>query len=180
MQMVTLPAGARVVAVGQGSGELEKTPRAGAAKALQAGLDLGMTLSVTAEVYGVGKAEEFVGEAVRGEVGDAALVRRQRTEPTQHGRPGPGAGRVDLGAGPTDERRGPTDLGELERLAVRLSSFGRPARMAQRGAERGERLRALEPRRGVLEQRARLLEMLDAGIPVDRTEHAQRAPDRAR
>ena len=74
MQMVTLPAGARVVALGQGTWELEKTPRAEAAKALQAGLDLGMTLIDTAEMYGEGKAEEIVGEAVRGRREEVFLV----------------------------------------------------------------------------------------------------------
>ena len=74
MQMVTLPAGARVAALGQGTWELEKTPRAEAAKALQAGLDLGMTLIDTAEMYGEGKAEEIVGEAVRGRREEVFLV----------------------------------------------------------------------------------------------------------
>jgi diketogulonate reductase-like aldo/keto reductase len=66
MQMVTLPAGERVPALGQGTWELEKTPPAEAIKALQLGLDLGMSLIDTAEMYGEGKAEEIVGEAIRG------------------------------------------------------------------------------------------------------------------
>src|SRR5687767_5231189 len=66
MQMVTLPAGERVPALGQGTWELEKTPPAEAVKALQLGLDLSVSLIDTAEMYGEGKAEEIVGEAIRG------------------------------------------------------------------------------------------------------------------
>ncbi len=66
MRMVTLPAGDVVVALGQGTWELEKAPRADAIKALRLGLDLGMTLIDTAEMYGEGKVEEIVGEAIAG------------------------------------------------------------------------------------------------------------------
>src|SRR5688500_15774056 len=66
MQMVTVPAGERVPALGQGTWELEKTPPAEAVKALQLGLNLGVSLIDTAEMYGEGKAEEIVGEAIRG------------------------------------------------------------------------------------------------------------------
>ena len=66
MQTVTLPAGERVAALGQGTWDLERTPAPEAVTALQLGLDLGMTLIDTAEMYGEGKAEEIVGEAVRG------------------------------------------------------------------------------------------------------------------
>jgi len=47
--------------------------RASEAAALRAGLDLGLTLIDTAEMYGAGGAEEVVGEAIRGRR-DAVLV----------------------------------------------------------------------------------------------------------
>jgi len=65
MQLVTLPQGERVVALGQGTWELEKGERGEAVKALQLGLDLGMALIDTAEMYGEGTVEEIVGEAIR-------------------------------------------------------------------------------------------------------------------
>ncbi len=52
--------------------------RAGAAKAeiaaLQLGLDRGMTLIDTAEMYGEGGAEQVVGQAIRGRRDDVYLV----------------------------------------------------------------------------------------------------------
>ena len=48
---------------GMGEG---RSSRAAEVKALQLGLDLGMTLIDTAEMYGEGGAEEVVGEAIRG------------------------------------------------------------------------------------------------------------------
>ncbi len=63
---MALPAGERVVALGQGTwgmGEY-RSRRANEIAALQLGLDLGMTLIDTAEMYGDGGAEEVVGEAI--------------------------------------------------------------------------------------------------------------------
>ena len=74
MQLVTLPAGARVAALGQGTWELEKGDRGEAVKALRLGLDLGMTLIDTAEMYGEGKVEEIVGEAIGGRREEVFLV----------------------------------------------------------------------------------------------------------
>lgn len=68
MRYVTLGNGARVPALGLGTwgmGE-RRGSRAGEVKALQLGLDLGMTLIDTAEMYGEGGAEEVVGEAISG------------------------------------------------------------------------------------------------------------------
>jgi len=68
MRYVTLPNGARVPALGLGTwgmGE-RRSSRADEVKALQLGLDLGMTLIDTAEMYGDGGAEEVVGEAIAG------------------------------------------------------------------------------------------------------------------
>ena len=68
MRYVTLPNGARVPALGLGTwgmGE-RRGSRADEVKALQLGIDLGMTLIDTAEMYGDGGAEEVVGEAIAG------------------------------------------------------------------------------------------------------------------
>ena len=66
MRMVRLPDGTEVSALGQGTwhmGEGHRSPSEEAA-ALRLGLDLGMTLIDTAEMYGDGGAEKVVGEAV--------------------------------------------------------------------------------------------------------------------
>jgi diketogulonate reductase-like aldo/keto reductase len=65
---VTLPSGEKVPALGQGTWHMgEDKRRAGdEAAALRAGIDLGMTLLDTAEMYGSGGAETVVAEAVAG------------------------------------------------------------------------------------------------------------------
>ncbi|MFD6135471.1 aldo/keto reductase [Isoptericola sp. NPDC060257] len=73
---VTLPDGRAVPALGQGTWFLGETPsrRADELAALRTGLDLGLTLIDTAEMYGEGAAEELVGEAVAGRRDDVVLV----------------------------------------------------------------------------------------------------------
>jgi diketogulonate reductase-like aldo/keto reductase len=73
---VRLPDGALVPALGQGTwrmGERGSDRRAEAA-ALRLGLDLGMTLVDTAEMYGEGGAEEVVAEAIAGRREEVFLV----------------------------------------------------------------------------------------------------------
>ncbi|RVJ77035.1 aldo/keto reductase [Sinorhizobium medicae] len=73
---ITFPDGRKVPVLGQGTWRMGEN-RAGAAdevRSLQAGLDLGMTLIDTAEMYGDGAAERIVGEAIKGRRGDAFLV----------------------------------------------------------------------------------------------------------
>lgn len=68
MQIVTMPAGDTVPAVGLGTwhmGERADT-RAAEVRALQQGVDLGMTLIDTAEMYANGGAEEVTGAAIAG------------------------------------------------------------------------------------------------------------------
>ena len=68
MRTVKLPDGEEVPALGQGTwfmGE-DRRERAVEVKALRHGLDLGLALIDTAEMYGEGGAEEVVGEAIRG------------------------------------------------------------------------------------------------------------------
>jgi len=67
-QMVTLPDGMTVPALGQGTWFLgERKASAEAEKeALTAGIQAGMTLIDTAEMYGNGKAEELIGRTIAG------------------------------------------------------------------------------------------------------------------
>ena len=76
MRTVTLPGGERVAALGQGTWMMGEDPRRRQEElaALRAGLDLGMTLIDTAEMYGDGGAEELVGEAVAGRREEVFLV----------------------------------------------------------------------------------------------------------
>ena len=68
MKHVSLPAGESVPALGMGTwmiGE-SRARRAEEIATLQHGIDLGMTLIDTAEMYGEGESEKLVGEAIRG------------------------------------------------------------------------------------------------------------------
>jgi len=68
MKRVALPSGETVPALGQGTWSMGETPRRRAEEvaALQLGIELGMTLIDTAEMYGEGGAERVVGEALAG------------------------------------------------------------------------------------------------------------------
>ncbi|MER3461174.1 MAG: oxidoreductase [candidate division GAL15 bacterium] len=57
--------GVQISVVGQGTWQMERDPAA-AVQALRRGLDLGMTHIDTAELYGSGRVEEIVGEAIAG------------------------------------------------------------------------------------------------------------------
>src|SRR5580693_4741102 len=63
-----------IAAIGQGTWNMERDDKSGAMGALRKGLDLGMTHVDTAEMYGSGKVEELVGEAVAGRRQEAFLV----------------------------------------------------------------------------------------------------------
>lgn len=63
-----------VSVIGQGTWNLESGPRSRAVAALRAGLDAGMTLIDTAEMYGSGAVEEIVGEAIAGRRDEVFLV----------------------------------------------------------------------------------------------------------
>jgi diketogulonate reductase-like aldo/keto reductase len=60
--------------VGQGTWNLEVGDRAQAISALQTGLDLGMNHIDTAEMYGSGRVEELVAEAISGRRNEVFLV----------------------------------------------------------------------------------------------------------
>ena len=76
VRTVALPSGERVVALGQGTwgmGDARKR-RSEEIAALRLGLDLGMTLIDTAEMYADGGAEEIVGEAMAGRRAEVFVV----------------------------------------------------------------------------------------------------------
>ena len=64
-----LPCGERVPALGQGTWNIGDDPstRRDEIAALRRGIDLGLTLIDTAEMYGDGRSEELVGEAIAGQ-----------------------------------------------------------------------------------------------------------------
>ena len=69
MKTVQLPDGERVPALGQGTWRMgeNKSARADEVEALRLGIDLGMTLIDTAEMYGDGGAEKVVADAIAGQ-----------------------------------------------------------------------------------------------------------------
>jgi diketogulonate reductase-like aldo/keto reductase len=71
-----LPSGEQLPALGQATWGYAEDPgrRADEVGALRAGLDLGMTLIDTAEMYADGAAEELVGEAIAGRRDEVFLV----------------------------------------------------------------------------------------------------------
>ena len=73
---ITLPSGVAVPALGQGTWNMGETSARATdeIESLRAGLDLGMTLIDTAEMYSDGRAEEIVGRAVAGRRDEAFLV----------------------------------------------------------------------------------------------------------
>ncbi|RZT85327.1 diketogulonate reductase-like aldo/keto reductase [Pseudonocardia sediminis] len=73
---VTLPGGEKVVALGQGTWGMAEDParRADEIATLRHGLDLGMTVIDTAEMYADGDAQTLVGEAIAGRRDEVFLV----------------------------------------------------------------------------------------------------------
>ena len=73
---VRLPAGEEVPALGQGTWDMAErhAARSDEIASLRAGLDLGLTLVDTAEMYADGAAQELVGEAIAGRRDEVFLV----------------------------------------------------------------------------------------------------------
>jgi diketogulonate reductase-like aldo/keto reductase len=69
MKRVTLPSGENVAALGQGTWRFGEDPgrRKAEIDSIRQGIELGMTLIDTAEMYGEGRAETRVGEAIQGQ-----------------------------------------------------------------------------------------------------------------
>jgi diketogulonate reductase-like aldo/keto reductase len=79
---VTLPSGEKVPQLGQGTWRMGESKRAfdQEVAALRLGLDLGMMLIDTAELYGDGCAEDVVAEAVKGRREDCFIVSKVKPE----------------------------------------------------------------------------------------------------
>ena len=76
MKTVTLPSDKRVPAFGLGTWHLgdDRATRAEEIATLRLGLDLGVTLIDTAEMYGEGRSEELIAEAIEGRRDEIFLV----------------------------------------------------------------------------------------------------------
>ncbi|ESW64291.1 hypothetical protein X769_15395 [Mesorhizobium sp. LSJC268A00] len=76
IRATTLPSGEAVQVLGQGTWKMgeDSRRRAGEVNALKLGLDLGITLIDTAEMYASGGAEEVVAEAIAGRRDELFLV----------------------------------------------------------------------------------------------------------
>jgi diketogulonate reductase-like aldo/keto reductase len=76
MRTLSLPSGKSIPVLGQGTWRMGENPskRLSEIAALRLGLDLGMSLIDTAEMYGQGGAEEIVAEAIHGKRADVFLV----------------------------------------------------------------------------------------------------------
>ncbi|MEA2723730.1 MAG: hypothetical protein QOH59_1501 [Gemmatimonadales bacterium] len=76
LRTTSLPSGERVPVLGQGTWHMGEDPghRQKELEALRVGIELGLTLIDTAEMYGNGAAEELVGEAIAGRRDQVFLV----------------------------------------------------------------------------------------------------------
>lgn len=76
IRTTTLPSGEEIPVLGQGTWAMAEHPRRREDEiaSLRLGLDLGMTLIDTAEMYGNGAAEELVSEAIAGRRAEVFLV----------------------------------------------------------------------------------------------------------
>ncbi len=76
MKTVTLPGGERVPALGQGTWNIgdSRTTRSAEIATLRRGIDLGLTLIDTAEMYGDGRSEQLVAEAITGRRDEVFIV----------------------------------------------------------------------------------------------------------
>jgi len=76
VKTLPLPSGRKIPVLGQGTWRMAENPdkKAEEIAALRLGLDLGLTLIDTAEMYGEGAAEELVAEAIAGRRDDVFLV----------------------------------------------------------------------------------------------------------
>ena len=107
MRMLKLPSGEAVPVLGQGTWGMGEQARHAVdeALALRLGLDLGMTLIDTAEMYGDGGAEEVVADAIAGRRNEVFLVdkvlpenasRRKTVEACERSLRRLGTDRIDL------------------------------------------------------------------------------------
>jgi diketogulonate reductase-like aldo/keto reductase len=107
VRTLKLPSGVAVPVLGQGTWMMAEDPakRADEIAALRLGLDLGLTLIDTAEMYGEGASETLVGEAIAGRRDEVFLV--SKVLPSHAGR------RAAMGACEASLRRLRTDRIDL-------------------------------------------------------------------
>ena len=76
MKRITLPSGETVAALGQGTWRFAEDPklRQDEIASLRRGIELGLNLIDTAEMYGEGHAETLVGEAIQGQRDEVFIV----------------------------------------------------------------------------------------------------------
>lgn len=76
MKTVTLPGGETVAALGQGTWNIgdSSATRAAEIATLRRGIDLGLTLIDTAEMYGDGRSEQLIAEAIAGRRDEVFIV----------------------------------------------------------------------------------------------------------
>jgi diketogulonate reductase-like aldo/keto reductase len=81
-RLVTFADGTTVPALGQGTWEMGDDPawRDEEQQALERGIDLGLTLIDTAELYGDGRSERLVGEVIAGRCDEVFLVSKVRPD----------------------------------------------------------------------------------------------------
>jgi len=81
-RMTSLPDGTLIPVLGQGTWEIGDSLRGADAEqaALSRGIDLGLTLIDTAELYGEGASERLVGEVIAGRRNEVFLVSKVRPE----------------------------------------------------------------------------------------------------
>jgi diketogulonate reductase-like aldo/keto reductase len=86
VRTIALPSGQRVPVLGQGTWHMGEDPRRrkNELAALRVGIELGLTLIDTAEMYGNGAAEELVGEAIAGRRDQVFLVSKVLPEHATH------------------------------------------------------------------------------------------------
>jgi len=86
LPILRLPDGTQVPALGQGTWHMgeQKRQAASEAEALRLGLDLGLTLIDTAEMYGSGGAELVVAEAIAGRRDEVFLVSKVMQQNASH------------------------------------------------------------------------------------------------
>ncbi len=88
MRRVALPGGASVPALGQGTWRMgeDASRRRAETEALRTGVELGMTMVDTAEMYGEGATERFLGEALAGLRDQVFLVSKAYPQNAGRGR----------------------------------------------------------------------------------------------
>ncbi|HET9505646.1 MAG TPA: aldo/keto reductase [Hymenobacter sp.] len=88
MNSISFPDGTQVPALGQGTWMMAEQPaqRASELAALRAGVELGLTLIDTAEMYADGESERLVGEALRGLREQVFLVSKAYPQNASHKR----------------------------------------------------------------------------------------------